>query len=97
MLTGYAHNVHFFLHCRMLGFEDALCAAPGGRFGRANSSSPIWMTSVYCNGYESALDLCYFTGGWGVHNYYYDCSHSNDAGVVCLDGQYLIIVEPHVQ
>ena len=69
----------------MLGFEDALCAVQN--FGRGSYSSPIWMTEVYCSGYESALDLCYFSG-WGVQTYYrHRCSnHYYDVGVVCLDG-----------
>ena len=73
---------------RMLGFEDALCAVPyGSYFGRASPSIPTLMREVYCSGYESALDLCYFSG-WGASfspysycSYYYD-----DVGVVCLDG-----------
>lgn len=70
----------------MLGFEDALCAVPNSYFGQGSYSSPVWMSYVYCSGYESALDLCYFSG-WGAHSYYYDCtSHYYDVGVVCLDG-----------
>ena len=65
----------------MLGFEDALCGVRN--FGSGSYSSPIWMTYVYCSGYESALDLCYFSG-WGVQSY--RCSHYYDVGVVCLDG-----------
>ena len=65
----------------MLGFEDAACSVRAAGFGRGNFSTPIWMDELNCFGYESALDLCYFRG-WGRH----DCSHYEDAGVVCQDG-----------
>jgi hypothetical protein len=75
----------------MLGFEDALCGIQYFGDGSYNSSSPIWMTDVYCNGYESALDLCYFDG-WGVVQYYpypdFCTNRYYDVGVVCLDGQW---------
>ena len=62
----------------MLGFQGVVCYPGRARFGRGSSSSPIWMDELQCIGNEAALDLCYFNG-WGLH----DCSHSEDAGVVC--------------
>ena len=66
---------------RMLGFEGVVCSLRNARFGRASSSTPIWMDNLQCSGNEAALDLCFFPG-WGRH----DCSHFEDAGVVCNDG-----------
>ena len=65
----------------MLGFESAVCSLGGARFGRGSFSSPIWMDNLQCFGNEAALDLCFFPG-WGRH----DCSHYEDAGVVCGEG-----------
>lgn len=70
----------------MLGFDDALCAVDGGYFGQ--SSSPTLINGVYCGGYESALDFCYFSG-WeepSSYSYSYCSSYDDDVGVVCLDG-----------
>lgn len=67
---------------RMLDFAGALCAVQSAGFGRGSYSSPIWMDNVRCSGDESALDLCDFPG-WRRH----DCSHSEDAGVVCSNGK----------
>ena len=65
---------------RMLGFSGVTCYPGNARFGRGSSSSPIWMDNLNCNGDEEALDLCYFPG-WGIE----DCSHYEDAGLVCSD------------
>ena len=67
----------------MLGFDGAVCSSGNARFGRGNFSMPIWMDNLQCFGTEAALDLCYFPG-WGLH----DCSHYEDAGVVCSDGEH---------
>ena len=66
----------------MLGFADALCAVQSAEFGRGTRSSPIWMDNVLCSGDERALELCYLPG-WEIH----DCSHYEDAGVVCSNGK----------
>lgn len=77
-------NIFIDYWCRMLGFEDAVCAVQRARFGQGSSTSPIWMDNINCNGYESALDFCYFPG-WGRHS----CGHYEDAGVVCEGGKEL--------
>ena len=66
--------------CRMLGFDGVVCSSGSARFG-AGHGKPIWMDNLNCYGSEAALDLCYFPG-WGRH----DCSHFEDAGVVCSGG-----------
>ncbi|KAM6963047.1 galectin-3-binding protein B-like [Aplochiton taeniatus] len=62
--------------CRHLNFPSALAAIDGGVYGQG--SGPIWMDDLNCDGTEKDLSRCGFKG-WGVT----DCSHSEDAGVVC--------------
>ena len=81
-------NVKFPLvtACRMLGYEDAVCAIRTNTFGTASTSVPIWMDNLQCNGWEDSLDQCDFAG-WGNINY---CSHTyNDAGVVCENSKFV--------
>ncbi|KAL1277515.1 hypothetical protein QQF64_024188 [Cirrhinus molitorella] len=65
--------------CRQLGFPGAISATPGGQYGEG--SGPIWLDDMNCKGSESSLSECNFKG-WGVT----DCSHKEDAGVVCKTG-----------
>ena len=64
----------------MLGYDSVLCY-PSSAFlyGEASHDTTIWMDKLQCNGNETALDLCNFPAGWGVHN----CNHYDDAGLVC--------------
>uniref|UniRef100_A0A4W2FY77 Antigen WC1.1-like n=1 Tax=Bos indicus x Bos taurus TaxID=30522 RepID=A0A4W2FY77_BOBOX len=62
--------------CRQLGCGDALNAMGSAHFGAG--SGPIWLNALDCRGKESHVWKCP-SRGWGVHN----CSHENDAGVVC--------------
>ncbi|XP_023659439.2 galectin-3-binding protein A-like [Paramormyrops kingsleyae] len=62
--------------CRQLRYPGALSAVQGGKYGQG--SGPIWLDDLGCLGTESRLSGCSFKG-WGVS----DCSHSEDAGVVC--------------
>ncbi|XP_059405480.1 galectin-3-binding protein A-like isoform X2 [Carassius carassius] len=66
--------------CRQLGFPGAISVAPGGQYGEG--SGPIWLDDMNCKGSESSLSECSFKG-WGVT----DCSHKEDAGVVCETGK----------
>ncbi|XP_048008837.1 galectin-3-binding protein A-like [Megalobrama amblycephala] len=65
--------------CRQMGFPGAISVAPGGQYGEG--SGPIWLDDMNCRGSESLLSECCFKG-WGVT----DCSHKEDAGVVCETG-----------
>ncbi|XP_058626312.1 galectin-3-binding protein A-like [Onychostoma macrolepis] len=66
--------------CRQLGFPGAISVTTGGRYGEG--SGPIWLDDMNCKGSESSLSDCSFKG-WGVT----DCSHKEDAGVVCETGK----------
>uniref|UniRef100_A0A8C6SGU4 SRCR domain-containing protein n=1 Tax=Neogobius melanostomus TaxID=47308 RepID=A0A8C6SGU4_9GOBI len=62
--------------CRQLDCGTALGAITGANFGQG--SDPILLDHVSCSGSESSLTQCGHRG-FGSH----DCSHSEDAGVVC--------------
>ena len=68
----------------MMGFREGVCPVIRARFGQGPVGSPIWLTNAYCRGYEDCLGECRFTGlGEPVTS----CTHSEDAGVVCLSGE----------
>ncbi|XP_034568094.1 deleted in malignant brain tumors 1 protein-like isoform X2 [Notolabrus celidotus] len=64
--------------CRQLNCGTALSAPGGAAFGAG--SDPILLDDVSCSGSESSLNECGH-GGFRTH----DCTHSEDAGVVCSD------------
>ena len=61
--------------CNMLNFSGASSV---DYFGAGNESFPIWMDNVKCRGDEKSIAACRHRG-WEQH----DCSHLEDAGVVC--------------
>ena len=63
--------------CRMLGFPKALHAHSNAKYGQGTGL--IWLDNVQCNGNEASIAKCP-RKEWGDE----DCSHSEDAGVVCL-------------
>ncbi|XP_054848819.1 deleted in malignant brain tumors 1 protein-like [Eublepharis macularius] len=64
--------------CRHLGCGAALSAPRVSYFG--DGSGPIWLDEVNCTGQENSISSCP-AGQWRKH----DCSHHEDAGVVCGD------------
>ena len=64
-----------------MGFTSgAVAAFGGGVFGAGTGT--IWLDEVACTGTEAHIADCGHQG-WGVH----DCSHSQDAGVQCRQGE----------
>ena len=71
-------------YCRMMGFRGGVCAVTNARFGQGPPASPTWLANVCCSGEEDCLGECTFTG---LDEPVRFCSHSEDAGVVCLSGE----------
>ncbi len=73
--------------CRQLGFEPAGAVARSvATFGQG--ADPIWLDNVSCGGGEETVSQC-GSNGWGSHN----CSHGEDAGVVCGGAQAAVCPE----
>nr|XP_060615989.1 deleted in malignant brain tumors 1 protein-like [Anolis sagrei ordinatus] len=66
--------------CRELGCGGALSAPGEAHFGKGNGA--IWIDEAHCLGTEVALQKCPFEKG-------HDCSHKEDAGVVCSEASRL--------
>ncbi|NXQ44134.1 DMBT1 protein, partial [Catharus fuscescens] len=64
--------------CRQLGCGSAVAVTSSSSFGQGSGS--IYLDDVNCTGSESSLFQCGHRD-WGSHN----CSHSEDAGVVCSE------------
>ncbi|XP_071965623.1 uncharacterized protein [Antedon mediterranea] len=62
--------------CRQLGYATARAIAPRAKFGQGKGT--ILFDDTFCKGYEKYLNEC-------PHSRYdfHDCSHGEDAGVVC--------------
>ncbi|KAM9708702.1 lysyl oxidase homolog 3B isoform 2-T3 [Menidia menidia] len=69
-------NAHVL--CRQLGFVEATGWTHSAKYGKGQGK--IWLDNVLCNGGERSIDSCK-SRGWGNS----DCTHDEDAGVVCKD------------
>ncbi|NWI14416.1 C163A protein, partial [Crypturellus soui] len=62
--------------CRQLGCGDAISIHGGAIFGEG--TGPVLLDELACTGDEASLAQCPHQG-LGIH----DCSHKEDAGIVC--------------
>ncbi|XP_030620921.1 lysyl oxidase homolog 3A [Chanos chanos] len=69
-------NAHVL--CRHLGFVEATGWSHSAKYGAGTGK--IWLDNVMCGGSESSIEKC-VSRGWGNS----DCTHDEDAGVVCKD------------
>lgn len=73
--------------CAQLGFVGNSYAVSAAQFGPGDSSMPIWLDNIFCEGTEDYLSECRHSG-WGVHN----CHHYEDAGVICQESEFTVPV-----
>ncbi|XP_072314210.1 lysyl oxidase homolog 3B isoform X2 [Eucyclogobius newberryi] len=64
--------------CRQLGFVAATGWTHSAKYGKGLGK--VWLDNVNCNGGEKSIEHCR-SRGWGNS----DCTHDEDAGVVCKD------------
>ena len=64
-------------------FTSGAIAKKGAYFGQESGS--ILLDNVHCTGNEVSIFSCSHNS-IGFHN----CDHSEDAGVVCFEGEYII-------
>uniref|UniRef100_A0A8C9TKA5 Lysyl oxidase homolog n=1 Tax=Scleropages formosus TaxID=113540 RepID=A0A8C9TKA5_SCLFO len=69
-------NAHVL--CRQLGFVSATGWTHSAKYGKGTGQ--IWLDNVQCSGSEKGVEFCE-SRGWGNS----DCTHDEDAGVVCKD------------
>ncbi|KAG7458688.1 hypothetical protein MATL_G00223240 [Megalops atlanticus] len=64
--------------CRQLGFVSATGWTHSAKYGKGIGK--IWLDNVQCSGSENSIEFCK-SRGWGNS----DCTHDEDAGVICKD------------
>ncbi|XP_039607767.1 lysyl oxidase homolog 3B isoform X4 [Polypterus senegalus] len=78
-----------FVLCRHLGFVSATGWAHSAKYGKGTGK--IWLDNVQCSGSEKHIGDCK-SRGWGNS----DCTHDEDAGVICKDERLPGFVESNV-
>uniref|UniRef100_A0A8C6SN85 Lysyl oxidase homolog n=1 Tax=Neogobius melanostomus TaxID=47308 RepID=A0A8C6SN85_9GOBI len=76
--------------CRQLGFVEATGWTHSAKYGKGQGK--IWLDNVNCNGGEKSVENCQ-SRGWGNS----DCTHDEDAGVVCKDERIPGFVDSNAQ
>uniref|UniRef100_A0A8D2LII5 Soluble scavenger receptor cysteine-rich domain-containing protein SSC5D n=1 Tax=Varanus komodoensis TaxID=61221 RepID=A0A8D2LII5_VARKO len=71
--------------CRQLGCGEVLSAPKDSYFGRG--LGPIWLDDLNCTWLEDSISKCP-RKPWGQH----DCSHYQDAGIVCSGNELGLVV-----
>ena len=71
--------------CRMLGYESGYVIS--NSLLQVESTLPIWLDNLYCNGNEDTIVYCRHTG-WGIHN----CDHDEDLVLGCGGIHYVHII-----
>ncbi|KAM9329870.1 lysyl oxidase homolog 3 [Gastrophryne carolinensis] len=79
-------NAHIL--CRHLGFTEATGWTHSAKYGKGVGR--IWLDNVICSGSEKSIADCN-SRGWGNS----DCTHEEDAGVICKDERIPGFVEPN--
>ncbi|XP_075430044.1 lysyl oxidase homolog 3 isoform X2 [Ascaphus truei] len=79
-------NAHVL--CRHLGFTDATGWTHSAKYGKGVGR--VWLDNVNCVGNEKSISDCK-SRGWGNS----DCTHEEDAGVICKDEKIPGYVEPN--
>ncbi|KAM6441097.1 LOW QUALITY PROTEIN: lysyl oxidase homolog 3 [Liasis olivaceus] len=80
-------NAHVL--CRHLGFVAATGWTHSAKYGKGVGR--IWLDNVNCGGNEKSIAECQ-SRGWGNS----DCSHDEDAGVVCKDERIAGFIDSNV-
>ncbi|XP_063313560.1 lysyl oxidase homolog 3 isoform X10 [Pelobates fuscus] len=79
-------NAHIL--CRHLGFTEATGWTHSAKYGKGVGR--IWLDNVICSGSEKSIIDCN-SRGWGNS----DCTHEEDAGVICKDERIPGFIEPN--
>ncbi|XP_053556354.1 lysyl oxidase homolog 3 [Bombina bombina] len=79
-------NAHVL--CRHLGFTAATGWTHSAKYGKGIGR--IWLDNVICSGNEKIISDCK-SRGWGNS----DCTHEEDAGVICKDERIPGFVQPN--
>ena len=66
--------------CKQMGFSRAISALSSAAYGVGAADKRIWLDQVTCTGSEADLSQCSHNP-FGQH----DCTHSEDASVVCSE------------